>query len=322
VEIVAGIDEAGLGPVLGPLVVSASVFSVPDEHAGRSLWQLLSAAVSRSVTRRATRIAIADSKKLYTGLRGSKGLANLERGVLAALSALGFCPGTFKELLGQLCPIAVKAAANYQWYGGLDLPLPRRANPLEVQLAGNSLARAMKNAGLALEDVFSEVVLEGEFNHLTMASNKSVMLFDVTCRLLMRIWRQAGGRKIRVFVDRQGGRMHYLPALQRVFEGCSFKIVEESQTDSVYCISEGGKAMEIGFSVDCEDKHLPAALASMASKYIRELFMGVLNMFWASHVSDLPPTAGYYSDGNRFYRAILPAVRRMGIDEWMLYRQR
>ncbi len=35
----------------------------------------------------------------------------------------------------------------------------------------------------------------------------------------MFLWNRSGGQNIRVFVDRQGGRMHYLEGLQRAFDG-------------------------------------------------------------------------------------------------------
>ena len=46
--VVAGIDEAGYGPLLGPLVSTVTVFSVPNELAGQDLWKALSDSVSRS----------------------------------------------------------------------------------------------------------------------------------------------------------------------------------------------------------------------------------------------------------------------------------
>ena len=49
-----------------------------------------------------------------------------------------------------------------------------------------------------------------------------------------------------------------------------------------------------------ETHHLPIALASIMSKYIRELFMLFFNRYWANQVTDLRPTAGYYQDGKRF----------------------
>jgi hypothetical protein len=38
----------------------------------------------------------------------------------------------------------------------------------------------------------------------------------------------------------------------------------------------------------------------MTSKYLRELFMEMLNTYFQKHLPDVPPTAGYYQDGRRF----------------------
>ena len=46
---------------------------------------------------------------------------------------------------------------------------------------------------------------------------------------------------------------------------------------------------------------MPAALASMTSKYLRELAMRAFNEFWCGRVHDLAPTAGYPRDARRFF---------------------
>jgi len=318
--LLAGIDEAGFGPVLGPLVVSCSLFSLPDGAEGESMWRLLGAAVAKKASKRHARVAIADSKKLYGGLRGGAGLEGLERGVLAMLAARGQTPASLVELLETISPGAIDAAREYPWYHDVALPLPRSAKAADVALAGKGLAKTMEDAGAKLAGIRSETVFEGEYNRLAGAANKSVMLFDVTCRLLMRLWTAAGHRRLIVQVDRQGGRQRYLPGLQRVFDGCSFKIIEEDAQQSAYRITCGAKEAEVHFSVGCEDKQLAVALASMTSKYLRELFMELLNGFWSKRVPQLAPTAGYYTDGRRFYRDIEPAVKELGVDGRMLYR--
>ena len=60
----------------------------------------------------------------------------------------------------------------------------------------------------------------------------------------------------------------------------------------------------------------------MVSKYIRELFMELINTWWARHVPGLVPTAGYYTDGKRFLKQIGPAAARLGVDMSMVERSR
>jgi hypothetical protein len=78
----------------------------------------------------------------------------------------------------------------------------------------------------------------------------------------------------------------------------------------------------LSFLVDAEDRQLPVALASMLSKYLRELLMDLFNRFWLLHVPQVRPTAGYYEDGRRFYEEIRPAMRNLGLDERLVYRMR
>src|SRR5262249_46432299 len=76
-----GLDEAGYGPNLGPLVLSSTACHVPDD-APKCLWKLLAAAVRKARHEDDGRLLIDDSKKVNDG---PTGLAKLEAGVLAVL---------------------------------------------------------------------------------------------------------------------------------------------------------------------------------------------------------------------------------------------
>jgi hypothetical protein len=67
VLIYAGIDEAGYGPMLGPLCVGCSIFAVEDADPADgppNLWARLDEVVTRGARDARRRIAIDDSKKL------------------------------------------------------------------------------------------------------------------------------------------------------------------------------------------------------------------------------------------------------------------
>jgi len=320
--IVAGIDEAGFGPVLGPLVVSTAAFEMPQELMDVSLWRLLGGAVCRRPARKSGRIAIDDSKKLYSRQKANA-LEHLERAVLAVLASRGLVPRDLDALLGAIAPRCRERMERYPWYSPAELAIPRCVSTTSVKLAGNSLRVTMDRVGVRLAAVRAEPIFVGEFNrHVAATNNKSSMLFDVTSRLLAGLWKAGPPGKLRICVDRHGGRRRYLPALQRVFQGCRFKVIEEADHLSAYRVSGTDREAEIYFLTGGDERHLAVALASMISKYLRELFMELLNCFWAGHISDLAPTAGYYNDGRRFFQQIAPAIRRLGVSEHLLYRSR
>ena len=318
--VVIGIDEAGLGPAMGPMVVSAVAMSVPDEHLTTSLWQLLAGAVSRKSTRKSP-VAIDDSKKIYSSRRAG-GIHALERGVLSALAAIGCRPTSLTELLKHVAPRALTDLTSYPWYAS-EVPLPRSVEPTDVTLAGNALATSMAGAGVSLLGLRAEPVLAGQFNRLVAATrNKSTTLFDVTARHLDWAWRTFDRDAVHVCADRHGGRRHYRPALERVFEGCRLRILDESETSSGYQVTQGDRVMTIRFNVSAETSALAVALASMISKYLRELFMLAFNAFWQGRVPDLTPTAGYHPDGGRFFKEIEPAFETLGVDRSLIWRTR
>jgi len=319
--VIAGIDEAGYGPLLGPLVVSATAFELPDELASVSMWRLLAGAVSRRPRRGRSGVVIDDSKKLYSRQRAA-GLKHLERAVLAAGAASGRRVDSLAALLAAAAPTTPEKLSQYPWYKSLNLPLPHSITPTDLTLSANAFSSSLAQASMRITALRSEVLFAGEFNrHVRATNNKSTMLFDVTGRLIAFLWRKTPG-SLRIFVDRHGGRMRYLSALQRLFPGRRFKVLDETSTFSAYRVADERRSMEISFSVSADAGHLPVALASMLSKYLRELFMVMLNRFWAGLIPDIVPTAGYYVDGRRFFREVQPELRRLGLQEHWLRRCR
>jgi hypothetical protein len=92
--ILAGIDEAGFGPLLGPLVVSSAAFSVEPALLAADLWETLVKSVSRSRKHLGGRLLIADSKKAFNR---EEGLGHLERTSLIALDCMGRRPAELTD---------------------------------------------------------------------------------------------------------------------------------------------------------------------------------------------------------------------------------
>ncbi|MBM4075861.1 MAG: hypothetical protein FJ267_09480, partial [Planctomycetes bacterium] len=97
--LVIGIDEAGLGPNLGPFVVATSVWNVPGNPSDVDLWSLFSEVVTNTNSRDDSRIHIADSKKVF---RPGKGIKSLERGVHSALALADIPVASFRSLCTEL----------------------------------------------------------------------------------------------------------------------------------------------------------------------------------------------------------------------------
>jgi len=317
---VVGIDEAGLGPVLGPFVVSASAFEVPD--VATCLWEQLAPAVAPKPARKSSAVVVGDSKKLFDRKK-SNPLAPLERSILAMLHAGDLLPTSFEDLLSQLDTNATGALSRYPWYTDSMPSLPVSAGATDVKLAGNAVGLAMRDAQVRLVGLRSRVIPAGQFNDLLAKTrNKSTATTGVTYELIARAWGLSARGPLSIFVDRQGGRVHYLTALQRIFPDANFKILEETEHASRYHVTEGDREATIHFSVGAEKLHFPVALASMLSKYLREVLMGRFNAFWSRHVPSLQPTAGYYTDGRRFFDEITPVMESLSIDRHWVYRNK
>jgi hypothetical protein len=326
-----GTDEAGYGPNLGPLVISASLWEVPDGAGGDNLYERLQAVIApasaRAVRTADQRVAIADSKVLY---QSQKGLEKLERGLWAVWGLLdrqpADCGDVWRLLTGPDAGPRCEALCN----GWSSLPAPRDFDAAEIDRLRPRLCEALARAGVRFVDLHSVAVFPREFNDtIDRSDSKGTALSRWTLQLVARMIAPLGDQRISVLCDKHGGRDRYLPLLMDSFPDQFIEVVSEGRLLSVYRFGQrapghphagrGRRRVEIAFQAKGES-HLPTALASMAAKYLRELAMGAFNDFWRRHVADLRPTAGYPVDALRFKADIAAAQRALGIDDRILWR--
>ncbi|MEJ2701358.1 MAG: hypothetical protein P8Z79_02845 [Sedimentisphaerales bacterium] len=317
--ILVGIDEAGFGPLLGPLVVSSTTFSLPGDLLKSDLWEVLRKSLSNSRKRLAGRLLVVDSKKAFTR---SLGIKHLERTVLASLKCLGEEPATLAELMGVLCPDCIERLDTYPWYAGVDAR-PLAGDGADRDLASSVLAEDLASNSMKLLDLASCCLDVAYYNRMVAAmKNKANVLFSTTSRLIKRACDRFSGDDLHILIDRQGGRVHYRRHLQMVFGELELKILRESATTSSYELRAAGKRMRLHFAVGADGRFLPVSLASMVSKYLRELQIGNINRYFAGFCADLKPTAGYWKDGLRFVEEIRANLPHVKIDQSQLVRSR
>jgi len=321
--VLVGIDEAGYGPLLGPLVVSASAFSVPDRHVTADLWGVLSAVVSREKRRLAGRLLITDSKKAY---QRASGMAALERTVLAMLTVLrgtAELPSNGLEVIGALSPETPERLGGYPWYADLDQH-PVGADVEDISLAAKAMRRCLAEHEIRYEGTTCRCMDVGTFNDRVEAvRNKASVLFTEVCTLIQRALEALpAGQMLQVIADRQGGRVNYRKVLRCMFPGMELRILKEQPLVSSYELTRGDRCMRLHFAVKADWRFLPVALASMTGKYLRELMVEAINRYFLRRCEGLQPTAGYWKDGQRFIRELAQRREHGGYDPDRLIRKR
>lgn len=310
--LIGGIDEAGYGPLLGPLCVAMSAVRVHGWETDKvpDLWSLLEAGVCHKPGRGgasdpAGRVAVADSKqlKLSNSVTTTHPLVHLERGVFAFLAqGRGELPGTDHELLSRLGT----AFSKHPSYAGGATPVPVAMDHPSIGIASNILGRAMTRAGVELVDARCACVHEVRFNEIVRTTqNKGETTVSAIGEHLRRFLEHVQpGERAGVVCDRLGGRAAYAALLRRELGTHDVEIVEESATRSRYIVSHPRARLGVAFLTEGESAHLPVALASMIAKYVREIVMLRFNAYWSNTAAEssieLKPTAGYATDAKRW----------------------
>ena len=319
-----GTDEAGYGPNLGPLVVTGTLWKT--NSCDDDLYQLLAPCVASQPPGRKNQdgqsIAIADSKVVYRG----KSIKHLEKSVLATLSLVsGTVPRTLRELT-QLVKrdVTDDFFEEVFWLAGgnnQEIKLPLECSVDDVATAADRFLTQCEASNVALLAMDAEIVLPEDFNDsIASHGNKANVLSGRTMEVVQRLCSGCDGAVL-VDCDKHGGRSRYRDMIERYLTNSEVETERESAEQSAYHWSEGGMDAQIRFTARGEGQ-LAVALASMVSKYVREVYMKAWNGYWAGHQDGLKPTKGYPEDAKRFRIDIQQTQKRLGIRPEQFWRCR
>ncbi|HEX4146915.1 MAG TPA: hypothetical protein VHY91_25685 [Pirellulales bacterium] len=315
-----GTDEAGYAPNLGPLVITCTVWRIAKTPPDLDLYRRLQAVVCPDGNGAAGGpLLVADSKVVYSPARG---LRLLERGVLAMMGLVDDVPRDWRTAWQMLDSEAAAHLDHLPWHREYDSALPHAADRDDVLSAAGRLREGLAAAGVELVSVRSTAVFPEPFNDgADRWGNKAEALSQWTLALVADALDGCQAEEVHVVCDKHGGRNRYGRLLQERFPEYLIEVHEESLAASTYRWGPDERRIEVRFCAGGES-FLPVALASMVSKYLRELAMQAFNDFWCRQVPNLRPTAGYPGDAVRFKREIAKVQKRMGIKDRVLWRSR
>ncbi len=326
-RVVAGIDEAGLGPLLGPLTLGYAALRLPARKL--NVWDALAGIVSRDPKQDAEHLVVADSKRVFS--RNPRGERRLESTALCFLGSGASTPPRSGAELLRTPPAALRPrAADIQqspWYQELPTSLPIWVDPGRLELRQEYLRRELERNEIALVDAGVRVVPAIELNRsFARTDNKSHTVWEVVEAILRHLWLELATENLHVIVDRQGGRFRYGRLLQRGFPGAQVRVGHESPDHSEYHIEEqtesGRRRMWLTFAEKAEDRSFTVALGSCFAKYARELCMGAFNAYFSAAQPGLAPTAGYTTDGRRWLEEAAPLLETLALPREVLARRR
>ncbi len=219
-----GIDEAGYGPNIGPLVMTAVVAEAqaPSGLEGAThrpdLWKDLEGRVDRAAGNPAC-LWVDDSKAI---LRGGKGRKQLEMACIAAVhSAGGAIPASLAGLLSAIGAGSPDDAEVSPWLESEDLESRWPwTTPLRRLRNGWPIARSSRPGGdgESRRSRRSSSDRRGSMRSSWRPARRPTSISRPSRRLVVRAWdRASDGRTTFVTGDKHGGRHYYLEPLSRTF---------------------------------------------------------------------------------------------------------
>ncbi|MCS7016192.1 MAG: hypothetical protein NZM42_08795 [Gemmatales bacterium] len=346
-----GIDEAGYGPILGPFVMTAVALSSSRSWRADEIWNHLPQVSARwpKLGQRGTAdnppaFCITDSKQIH---RGHHAFADLEYHTLPVLWAW---LGKSRRCGPWLRRISVATLRGLQvpCYDIRHRRLPMAHDPSVIAQRAVLWREMLSAAGLTLLRPRVFIMLPEAINEaIAQHGTKAVLPLDGLRHLLPALLREISTSGVTLqftsltntddpvhceaICDRLGGRLHYAAVLTGALDGWQLQTFHESAARCEYTLTsrngtslDGKSRLKLRLVImpRAECRAFLVALASMISKYVREIFMLHWNDYWRRHVPDLRPTSGYPGDAPRFLHSIQSAYLRLGFQEAWLRRCR
>lgn len=295
--LVAGVDENGLGPRLGPLVATVVLLQV-ERYERQALYQL------------GEQLGVKDSKQTS----GFGRMAAAESVALALLERLhGRQPQDADDLMEMVSlagPLAMRAgcpgaSAPQCWSVWVSLPAfggsaERGHRALDGLLQAGVLPLAARSS------VACAATLNAERRRLGSKLAVDLLLFE---RLLLYA-RSTVKDDLNAYCGMVGGLRKYGENF-RELNGRGVEKLQEGRSLCSYRVHELG---EVVFEVDADAHHLPVGMASMLGKYVREVVMERQNRFYLEQEPSLGRVSGYHDPATRaFVERSQPLRTRLGI---------
>lgn len=294
--IVVGVDENGLGPVLGPLVGTAVAVRIERRRYDRPRLCALG-----------ERLGVKDSKQTA----GFGRMAHTEGVALALLERLfGTQPADADALLGLVsldplsalqAPCPAGGSRAQCWSERVQLPA-FGGDPVH----GHRAIEGLHRRGVVPVRLRSALACAGVLNR-ERDEGRSRVVVNLTLfeRLLLDV-RQALGEELHAVCGMVSGIRHYREHLRYIAPD-RVRQTRRSPERRDYRVDGVGR---VRFEVDADVRHLPVGLASMLGKYLRELSVERVNRFYQTQRSSLPRASGYHDPVTRELIARSAELRR------------
>ncbi len=260
---VIGIDENGLGPILGPFIVSAIKLKVKEPIFFHSKIENLQ-----------TFIKIDDSKNVF---RRSEEWT-YSKGEIISLSLLRAL--SFKEIIDRYVNLIIDEFERKFYIKDYKLPIwAKFVKESEIREEINFL------------DYKAFVIFPIKFNEMLNQIHK----FQMDIKFFLDLALDLSNSDYTVLLcGKVGGYTYYLKAFL-LLGIVKYEVLKESRGHSAYKIVYNNKIFEIHFLMDGDSIYYPIAIASIVGKYLREVFMKALNESFGFN-NKIPYASGYKHD--------------------------
>lgn len=298
----AGIDENGLGPRLGPLVVTAALAKLSSQAervAERNPADLLHSRLD-------------DSKRLVDHHDVTLGEA-WARACCECMGSAGRSPGEVltalsladSRALRDLCPIDVREQCWSECGEVFE------ASQEQLDTARSDLAE-LACRGVDVVWVRSALVCVRNLNDARRSGTGRFAL-DLRAMEELMLAARAHARGPLVVVCGKVGAIREYPPVFSALAGRPCTIMKQDKERSSYRIEELG---EVHFVRDADGTYPLVALASLVGKYVRELLMRRIVRYYRRELPDLDDASGYNDPvTDRFVRATQKMREERGIPD-------
>jgi ribonuclease HII len=310
-----GIDEAGYGPNMGPLVMAAIV--ARSNGCTPNLWQDIPGISRAKSPQSTTRIIVDDSKVIMSR---SDGLLWLERAYLA----LGYTINQGQKFHSK----------SHYWESAFGTDLftcseisdwcDSNEHPLNLIPDPQDTGFLIAEESWRIHTAMTKVVGPQRFNDLLGSpQNKAQAHGRIFLELV--VWLQGivrPGDSVHLVSDKHGGRKFYQGLLMEGFPGTWVDRLKETALQSDYQLNHNQVNYRLTFQAKADQDNGLVAMASMVSKYLRERWMSQFNAWFTRRIPELRPTAGYPLDAKRFAEDIESYCKRNRIAKETWWRQK